>query len=184
VFPVSSVFGYACGFDEEGDQLSAATVTEAVARWMVEAATLLAIGKPSDSPITLVFDSETITEQSSTVFDSVLRDSTWQLALDDCYRRRLLPVPAWFKRRTQQGYIYEDLTRLLEEMDSVNAPIRCNFVVRGHFDEENIISERRDDTIEEWENAWFIASQRDFQTIPPLPSWHIIRAGHVIPIAI
>jgi hypothetical protein len=106
VFPVSSVFGYACGFDEEGDQLSAATVTEAVARWMVEAATLLAIGKPSDSPITLVFD------------------------------------------------------------------------------EENIISERRDDTIEEWENAWFIASQRDFQTVPPLPSWHIIRAGHVIPIAI
>jgi hypothetical protein len=161
--------------------LNASTVTKAVARWMVGAAMLLAIGKRGDSPIILVFDGDIIAEESSKVFDRVLRDSAWQLALDESYHRRLLPVPSWFKRRTQRGYNYEELPRLLQEVDSVIIPIRCISVTRCHYDQECIITEHRDDTIEEWEKAWLTYTLTRFQTVPPLPPGHIIGTGYVIP---
>ena len=149
VLPVKSAQGYACGFDQQGDQLNTARVTRAVARWMAEAVMPLAVGRPGDNPITLIFDGDIIAEEYSKVFDRVFRDSAWQQALDESYRRRLLPVPSWFKRRTLRAYHYEEMPRLLQEMNSVNSSIKCNFDVKCHFDVGKIMNERRHDTIDE-----------------------------------
>jgi hypothetical protein len=181
VLPVRSAISFASGDPAKGAPLYAQNITRAVARWMVEAAALYSLTMPHDS-FTLTFDGNPVPEESSKVFDVVLRDAAWQSAMDECYSRGWLPSPSWFERRRRVGYIYEDLPQILKELTSSNrTSISCNFVQGHGRSVESIVEECEGYTLDEWKDAWSGHSPTYFQTVPPLPPWHILRAGNDIP---
>jgi hypothetical protein len=181
ILPVRKPVLYARDKQAQGDQLYARDITNSVARWMIEAASVCSPTEPDD-PCTLTFDGDPIPEESSKAFGVVLRDAAWQIALDECYSRGSLPLPSWFERRDRVGYVYEDFPKILQELSASNCPsIRCNFVLRNSRSVESIIEECEGYTLNEWKEAWSSHSPTSFQTVPPLAPWHILRAGNVIP---
>ncbi|KAF1847202.1 uncharacterized protein K460DRAFT_363309 [Cucurbitaria berberidis CBS 394.84] len=163
----------------DDDRLPANRTTKAVGTWVAEALALPSLGMPENS-FTLVLDGNPTPEHTSEVFRVVQRDVAWQLALDTCYTRGLLPTPSWLDRRLGVGYMYEGLPDAVRNLSLNGSLIRCNFDPGSPYDVDSLLEEHRGWSAQDWEEGWATHEPSDFQTVPPLPPWHVLRWQNVI----
>ncbi|KAH6876278.1 hypothetical protein BKA58DRAFT_310657 [Alternaria rosae] len=180
-FPVTKILRYMPGGrDLEGDRLDSNYVSRAVAKWMAEASTLPSLGMPEGS-FKLTFECDSAPEETTRVFDIIQRDAAWQTAMDLSYARHLLPQPDWRMRRLRNAYVYETFPELLEQVTNGDHPfIHCDFQPGTVCDPEEIMRERRGDSLQQWHVAWLNHTPREFQTPSNMPPWHVLRAGFTI----
>lgn len=180
-FPVTSVIRYQLnGRYSEDDRLSSSYVSKAVAKWMVEASILPSLGMPEGS-FKLTFECDSAPAETTQVFNILQRDAAWQTALDLSYARHILPQPTWHQRRLRKAYVYETFPELLEQVTNCDHPfIHCDFHPGTVCNPEEIIRERRGDSLEEWRAAWLDHTPREFQTPANMPPWHVLRAGFIV----
>ena len=184
VFPVSSTLRYtiaiSTGRPLEDDRLDSSYVSRAVAKWMAEASILPSLGMPEGS-FKLTFQCDSAPEETTQVFQILQRDAAWQTALDLSYARRLLPRPTWIQRRLRRGYIYKTFPELLEQVtNGDHSFIHCDFAPGTACDPEEIIGERRDDSVDQWHASWLTHTPKKCQTPANMPPWHVLRAGFTI----
>jgi hypothetical protein len=163
----------------KSDRLFANTITRSVATWIVECLRLPSLGMPEGS-FTLVLDGNPIPDKTAEVFQVVQRDVAWQKALDLCYARDLLPY-TWLDRRFRCGFIYDALPNALRDISQESSLIRCNFDPGLPQDPEALVAAHNGWSIEEWERAWDTHEPAEYQTVPPLPPWHVLRWRRVLP---
>lgn len=170
VFPVTTVLRYQLGGRHlEDDRLSSSYVSRAVAKWMAEASMLPSIGMPEGS-FKLTFECDSAPAETTQVFNILQRDAAWQTALVLSYKRHLLPQPTWHQRRLRNGYVYETFPELLEQVTNGDHPfIYCDFQPGTVCDPEEIIRERRGDSLEQWHAGWLDHTPREFQTPSNMP---------------
>jgi hypothetical protein len=163
------------------DQLPAEGITKSVGTWVMEALALPSLGMPEGS-YALVLDGNPTPEHTSKVFRVVQRDVAWQAALDLAYSRGLLPEPSWQDPRRRKGYTYEGLPDVVWSLSRNSPLVRTNFDLGpvNEYDTESLLEERRVWSLQDWEKGWATHEPHEFQTAAPLPSWHLLRWGHVI----
>ena len=191
VWPVSSdrKFRYLHGveydmgyIDLEHDRLCDKDITGSMGIWLAETMALPSLGMPVGS-YTLVLDGNPTLEHTSSLFRIVQRDAAWQAALDTCYSRGVFPTPSWLDRRRHGGFICEGLPSMVRALShsKTGSLISCNFDPGTTYDIEEMLEDHRGWSWEMWEREWSAHEPRRFQTEEPLPPWHILRWGHVLP---
>ncbi|KAF2113297.1 hypothetical protein BDV96DRAFT_648264 [Lophiotrema nucula] len=158
------------------DQLQAKYISKAVCNWLSEALALEALGMPEHS-FKLTLDGEPTPNNTTEVFRIVQRDAAFQAALDHCYVCGSLTAPSWVERRLHFGYIFEHLPSSIEKLQKGESGyvVRCNFPLGSSLDFESLVEERKGWSIQEWKQDWKRHEPSNFQTEPPLPSWHVLR---------
>lgn len=163
------------------DAVFAKDLTSSVGTWITEALLLPSLGMPANC-YTLVLDGDPIPEKTTLAFNVVQRDAAWQVALDLCYSRGILPEPSWLDRRLRTGYMFESLPDAMKNISKISPLIRCNFDVGSAHDPEALVEEHNGWSLEKWEKNWVTHEVRRFETEPPLPSWHELRWQRVLPV--
>jgi len=162
-----------------GGELSSFLVTPSIALWMVEAYALHTAGMPTKS-FTLVLDGHPTPTTTAGVFRIVQRDAAWQLALDEAYKRELIPT-TFFARRVHPCYHFEAFPQALQDLvNGTNPWITCNFETGELLDVEDILKEHHGWSAEDWDQAWGSHSPASFQTTPPLPPWKDNLAANIV----
>ncbi|KAF2120334.1 hypothetical protein BDV96DRAFT_323726 [Lophiotrema nucula] len=151
--------------------LVAICATLELGRWIVEAQALPFFGMPSGA-FSLVLDSDGIPRKTSQVFELLIqRDVAWQVALEECYARSILPMPSWFDRRRHGCYKYEGLPAAMRDIVDCTSNIRCDFDPGEMWDVEELILKHRLCSSDEWSMLYTQDSHKQIiEPSSPLPT--------------
>ncbi|KAK1622819.1 hypothetical protein BDP81DRAFT_400050 [Colletotrichum phormii] len=122
------------------------------------------------------------------IFHTVIqRDAAWQMAIDSCMERKILPALAWDVRQRDtrvpalwadednKWYILEGFPQVMKDIVAGTSVGKCNFHMDGSWsglcDIEQIIRTNQFLTIANWREAWFDRVCQNFQPDAPSPRW-------------
>ncbi|KAF5527506.1 hypothetical protein CGCA056_v001755 [Colletotrichum aenigma] len=164
--------------------LYAASISDCVAVWVLEALELERAGMPAGS-FSLVLDGDSVCPR---IFqDVVQRDAACQAAVDLCLERKILPALSWSERRSDprhnwrstalgeyagkdnMWYLFEDFPQAIRDITSGNSIVKCNFDVGKMVDPEALVRERRYWKMDDWKEGWWGHKFESFR--PDSGSW-------------
>ncbi|KAF6780809.1 hypothetical protein CMUS01_16805, partial [Colletotrichum musicola] len=150
-------------------------VSHPVAVWIIEASELRAAGMPPGS-FTLSFKGDSV---CSEIFQTVIiRDAAWQLAMEKCIERGLLPKAMhprspFFWRANNSWYIFHGFPQAVQDMLDKKSVVKCDFDLGSGIDVEELIEEKLAvcADVKAWEEGWSIRERDWLEPRLPLPSW-------------
>ncbi|KAA8619116.1 hypothetical protein PtrSN002B_011009 [Pyrenophora tritici-repentis] len=159
----------------------------------METLALPSLGMPPDT-FKLVFDGEVMDnitsrvledeELTSRVFAVAQRDAEWQGVFEKFGTSRdVIPgSTTWQQMIGNRSYIMGGFPESMRDITERNSPlISCNFKVRSNWNTEELRSESRTWSLNQWEKQWLDHHTEKFSTDPFLPEWLSIRLEDVVP---
>ncbi|GKT59839.1 C6 transcription factor [Colletotrichum tofieldiae] len=151
-------------------------ISERIGVWTVEALALAAAGMPQES-FTLVFDGDSDGDwKCEQIFQHVvLRDAAWQQAMDECFKRGILPHQSWLERRLNPRhagnwsvipghpnrnrpvnwcYLFDGFPQAMRDIVKGNSIVCCSFNPGKLWDIERLIEDQRSWSLTEWKFRW------------------------------
>jgi hypothetical protein len=114
-----------------------------VAVWLVEAMRLVPSGMPPKS-FTFVLDGNPAPDKANAVFEKVVqRNLVYHLAMDECYRRGLLPTPSQKGRRHHRCYVMEGFPEAMRQLSQAGGTLQCNFDPGLPWNVDRFIDDRK-----------------------------------------
>ncbi|KAK1973341.1 hypothetical protein LZ30DRAFT_611134 [Colletotrichum cereale] len=176
--------------------LEANEVSAGLARWIMEALTLVPAGMPPGS-FTLVLDGEQDPTCEEIFQSVVLRDAVWQQAMDESFARGYLPPTPFVKRREDHrsrnyfyigaesfcnhSYVCERFPQAVADIVNGTSIVRCSFNPGELSDVEQLVEERKSWTLADWKTKWFARDTPTFRPSPGFTPWKKILRECVVP---
>ncbi|KAF6810683.1 hypothetical protein CPLU01_15258 [Colletotrichum plurivorum] len=150
-------------------------ISHTVAVWIMEASELRAAGMPPGC-FTLTFKGDPV---CSDIFQTVvIRDAAWQLAMEKCFERGILPKAMhpkspYFWTSNNSWYIFDGFPRAIQDMLDKTSVVKCAFDLGVGIDVENLIEGKLAACadLKVWEEGWSIRERNYLEPHRPLPSW-------------
>ncbi|WQF84372.1 hypothetical protein CDEST_09386 [Colletotrichum destructivum] len=162
-------------------------VTSNINAWVMEALALSPAGMPANS-FSLIFDGQPTPQLATQIFQSVVQqDVTWQLAWEESVRRSILakppPIHGDASTTLYSYYTFQYLPRAMKDIADQKSVVRCNFDVGEPSNVEKMVQDHKDWDDEQWHWGKFTNhDQKEWDTVPPLPSWRSILMENLVPI--
>ena len=165
--------------EEQNGEVPSWWATQAVAPWIEEVLALPQAGMPPNS-FSLVFDGHPAPDQSSEIFQVVLRDAAWQSAAQKFCQEKSLDIrPRVLHVRGL--FIFDTFPQVISDIVKGQSCITCNFPLEDWWDSDEIYEENKDLSFWEWGEKHAALPPRTFQTARPLPPWLDLQLEILIP---
>ncbi|KAF2126649.1 hypothetical protein P153DRAFT_369319 [Dothidotthia symphoricarpi CBS 119687] len=163
-------------YDPDSVRLHAGEISNAVKPWIAEALALPTLGMRSSS-FSFTFDCDAASNCTTKVFEVMLQDAAWHMAMEKAYRRDLA------RGITPNSYVCEQvklscrgfLQQALRDIKNKRSIIQCNFPLGDVLDPDTLLDDDQSWSQSRWEQHCVDYKRLVLASQPPLPSWYDIR---------
>ncbi|KAF2440054.1 hypothetical protein P171DRAFT_435873 [Karstenula rhodostoma CBS 690.94] len=184
ILPTTVFFGCRAPFRRPltaSEGIQSKNITRAIAPWVAEAWALESHGMPPGS-FHLAIDGGAAKERAKEVFSIVIRDASYQLALEQLHRQGSIPDPISCLENTSGFQLFKDFPQAIEALvRGKNPNLSCSFDLVDFVDPSAILRQGQNWTAEQWGDNWSTHTPETFETAPELPVWKkILEKEHPV----